>query len=206
MKKLFVFMILCLAFLLIVPGIVSAEDDTNGGESVGTIESHTKSGTTTITYGLHEVYQLIIPSDFTLDKNQAMYEDVVVANALLKPYTKVQVNVTSENYDESIGYPNPAWGMKHQDNDTEFVRYHLHLAEYDATQNEYNEKQDGRLASGNVILEAHAEDFENGNGRIEAYLKFFIPDTETADYAGNYKDELEFTATIVQCTEHNIIP
>ena len=57
MKKLFVFMILCLAFLLLVPGIVSAEGENNNNQVIDSVGT-TKSGTTTITYGVAEYFQL----------------------------------------------------------------------------------------------------------------------------------------------------
>ena len=89
MKKVLVFTILCMVLLLLVPGVVSADDNNSGagdnsgdGDNSGNGDNSgddvkdpttgpttvSQSGHTVVTYGVSAMYYLVVPNDFTLIK------------------------------------------------------------------------------------------------------------------------------------------
>ena len=195
MKKVFVFTLICLAFLLFVPGIVSAD----GALTTDQTES---SGTTTVTYGISSKFQLSIPPSFTLGLNDAKYERVAISNARLPLYTYVSVSVSSNNYNETAVAPFPAWRMKLDgstgDDPDDYISYHLHTATVDTTTTPATYTEGERVKNAFEFLNAPADSFSLGAGMVEKYLKFYIDGTTMGDHSGTYKDTLVFNAVLMK--------
>ena len=201
MKKVFVFTLICLALLLLVPGVVSAEE-TPIDQSTAS-----QSGTTNVTFGFAALYQLTVPPDFVLSTRQVVFEDVTISNALLDPHTKVVVNISSRNYNDSALANEAAWRMKYVGNDGNsdiniYLPYHLHTAEPN-NQGEptYVDDPITKVRSGVELFSVCAEDLAYSGKSYVQFLAFKLDSADIA-YSGQYKDTISFTAEIKACNAH----
>ena len=211
MKKVLVFTIICMALLLLVPGVVSAADDVQNAVTDPTTAS--QSGDTIVKYGVSSMYYLVVPNDFTLGASTSKHAVVKITDARLPKYTMVNVTVQSENYNDQAGVGEPAWRMGHGGTVVlggEYISYHLHS--YDRTpqvdangvvKDEYGNivyiySNGHKVEKNKVFLTAHAGSFSNGNGEVIKSLEFKIGDERysQATYSGDYWDTLVFNAEI----------
>lgn len=210
MKKIIVFAILCATLLLLIPGVVSAEDESVSSSTVVT-DPHTitQSGTTQVTYGVAAKYYLKVPANFVLSADSDVAPFVGVHDARLEMDTYVNVTVESDFYNTNAQENEPAWRLMHNGvlNDAgDWISYHLHKVTrnvdnkgtLDDSDDDITYVDAGKIASGTVILTAHAEKFDNGLGEVNQYMKFHIDSTSlsASTYAGKYWDILEFSAGI----------
>lgn len=201
MKKVFVFTLICLALLLLVPGVVSAADDP-------LIDSTTasQSGTTNVTFGFAALYQLTVPPDFVLSTRQVVFEEVTISNALLDPRTKVVVNISSENYNDSALANEAAWRMKYVGNDGNsdieiYLPYHLHKADSNLQgEPTYVDDPSTKVISRVELFSVCAEDLAYSGKSAVQFLAFKLDSADIA-YSGQYKDTISFTAEIKECNE-----
>lgn len=204
MKKVFVFTLICLALLLLVPGVVSAEETPVAtGNSV-------QSGQTVVTYGVQAKYLLVVPPNFNISTGSAIHTGVRVSNGLLAEGTAVAVNVSSSFYNTSAGSEQAAWRMVLNNNianiDTgKFISYHLHNATRQETGTGangnpiYSYTEHEKIESGVTFMYAPATAFSHGDGEVVKYLSFRVDAASLAgiSLAGTYTDTLEFSAAIV---------
>ena len=204
MKKVFVFTLICLALLLLVPGVVSGAEET----PVATSNS-AQSGQTVVTYGVQAKYMLVVPPNFNISTESAIHTGVRVSNGLLAEGTAVAVNVSSSFYNTSAVPGQAAWRMMLNGEDHsltgKFISYHLHTAtrvETDMDDNGnpiYSYTENDKIESGVPFMYAPATAFSRGDGEVVKYLSFRVEAASLADIslAGAYTDTLVFSAAIV---------
>ena len=198
MKKVFVFTLICLALLLLVPGVVSAAEETPIDQS-----TVSQRGTTNVTFGFAALYQLTVPPDFVLSTRQVVFEDVTISNALLDPHTKVVVNISSPNYNNRALNNEAAWRMKYVGNDGSstidvYLPYHLHKADLINGDPTYDDSPSTKVISGATLFSVCAEDLAYSGKSAVQYLAFKLDSADIA-YSGQYKDTISFTAEIKEC-------
>lgn len=198
MKKVFVFMALCIATLLLIPGAVYAAD---AEPDVGTI---VQSGQTIVKYGLDAYYQIEVPVDLTLSMGRKIYDEVEVQNCLLDYGDMVVVNVTSNSYSDvgTHGY----WNMLNEDDPSYKLSYHIHIVKegIDSSGN-VTYTNEGPVMKDVPFMKACFINFADNPHCVEVVdLEFYLPE-QKEPVSGNYKDVLTFNAEIKPCdiAEHN---
>ena len=196
MKKIFV-LIACLALILCTAGVVSAEEGNGeGGDTTRT--NLVQSQETVITYNLGSVYTLVIPDKFTIGSSVG-HMTIEVADAVLVPNERINVTVSSDDYDATKDDGNQGHGLwtltSTVDND-ELLYYHIHVK---------NGNVETPIKKGGSVFLHTADEFSNLNVNIDVNTgveKFSIQELlylklhDDVRIAGEFKGTLEFTSKV----------
>lgn len=190
MKKVFVFTLICLALLLLVPGVVSADQNIEWDSSQASA-----SGTTEVTYGVASMFSLNIPTTIHVSDDYEGIGLVYISDARIPGETFVNVTVSSTNYNDQALPNQPAWRLRLVDDSIEdYVNYHLHKIDNFQYQGDLTHENTEKVAENEVFLSLEA-----GIRYKATRLVLFIDDSAT-HHSGTYKDQLAFTATVTDST------